>query len=171
MSKQQKKSPAIEATVFWSAPMLTEKNSLGEGRGGEKRKKIPKQASCIFWNREEAVKLKKKAFKKAFQIHVDIHYNSSNSSALLFEKQQKARSSQEILSSDLGCIQKCLSLSPSSYIPTSLLNPIRIYSRFPSVASFSGGESQMQAEGTYPRLGCSFYTKARERFSHLWEDK
>lgn len=61
MSKQQKKSPAIEATVFWSAPVLTEKNSLGEGRGGEKRKKIPKQASCIFWNREEAMKLKKKS--------------------------------------------------------------------------------------------------------------
>lgn len=60
MSKQQKKSPAIEATVFWSAPVLTEKNSLGEG-GGRKEKKIPKQASCIFWNREEAMKLKKKS--------------------------------------------------------------------------------------------------------------
>lgn len=39
MSKQQKKSPAIEATVFWSAPMLTEKNSLGEGGGGRKEEK------------------------------------------------------------------------------------------------------------------------------------
>lgn len=171
MSKQQKKSPAIEATVFWSAPMLTEKNSLGEG-GGEKRgKKFLSKLPASSETEKKPWSSKKKAFKKAFQIHVDTHYNSSNSSAVLFEKQQKARSSQEILSSDLGCIQKCLSLSPSSYIPTSLLNPIRIYSRFPSVASFSGGESQMQAEGTYPRLGCSFCTKARERFSHSWEDK